>query len=431
MENLDARGPIPGVVGPQDVSVTQYAATAYTQTGVDLGVLDVSVTPFSVSVAEGAGAEVGPQSATVTAYSPTVTTEQILTLNVQDASLDVYPVAVETPSDTVIGPLDISITQYAVTVDVTSAVSEQVGPQDINITPLAVSVSTDQNLTLSGPLDVSVTQYAASVGIGESVGLGVLDASISQYSVAVTLGSNVVVGPKAAHIALLPVSAVGEDPLAYSPPSLQTLRGNIQRDIRDTNAAVFDPEEVNDFINEAISLLNDMSPFENKESVASVNATDGAFPTQLSYVWRVEATVTGFSETPVLPPHNSEEKGPRRGWFFWNGLVQIGDYWWAWLNRFDGATLTFWGYEVRDPMTLDAQVAQFQSLAEEFTVRKYARVLAFRRLQNERSLFQQWQNLPKNTDISANQLAQMVVTSEQDFERHARKHAVLRRPQEG
>jgi len=268
-------------------------------------------------------------------------------------------------------------------------------------------------------------------GIGEESVLSVQDISLSSHNPSVTLGASVVLAKQSPHISLLPVSAIGEDPLAYSPPTLQTLRGNIQRDIRDPNAQVFDPEEVNDFINEAIAMLNTMSPFENKEAVASTNAVDGAFPTQLSYVWRVEVNATGFTEAPPIPPHNSEDRGPRRGWFFWNGIVQIGDWWWQWLSKFEAATLTFWGYEVRDPMTLDAQVAQFQSLDEEFTVRKYARVLAFRRLQNERSLFQQWQNLPKNTDISANQLSQMVMTAEQDYEKHARKHAVLRRPPEG
>ena len=75
-----------------------------------------------------------------------------------------------------------------------------------------------------------------------------------------------------------------------------------------------------------------------------------------------------------------------------------------------------WGYAHRPQLVVDADVSVLDDTAE-WGVRRYARAQAFALMQNDRALFKQWQGASQNTDVSPNQLNQMVSLYASEWDR--------------
>jgi hypothetical protein len=227
----------------------------------------------------------------------------------------------------------------------------------------------------------------------------------------------------------------------YSPPTRVQLRGEVAQDLRDTALTTFLPAEIDDFVNEGIAELNAVKPVEALESypvevddgLGNITIDTGSYIVGLSDIFNVELTVPGVDA--IVIPHNANDLIPRErnGWDLFAGRLRLSVYWGRVVERYEasypgtGLAISAWGYALRDPLTTDAQVAEFD-LEDEHFVRVYARMRGFERLSQDRSLFQQWQTQTNNSDVSATQLTNMAQGSESEISRLRRRMYVIRRP---
>lgn len=230
---------------------------------------------------------------------------------------------------------------------------------------------------------------------------------------------------------------------AYSPPSRATFRQEIAQDIRDTALKTFTPAEVDDFVNAGIAALNECKPIEGTEDFpltvddGSGNLVIKTGPYDLNVVddpFYVEISIPNQGAWSIPPDSGDLGVGAqtRNGWSVFAGKLWLSPYWATWISQVilptypDGNTVSAWGYRGRNPLTADADVAEFDFSDEQF-VRAYCRMRAFERLGQDRALFQQWQTQANNADVSATQLTGMAQTSESEFHRMQRYMYVIRR----
>jgi hypothetical protein len=196
----------------------------------------------------------------------------------------------------------------------------------------------------------------------------------------------------------------------YSPPTLSDLWALIGRDLTDPDHKVFNTSQLTDYINGGIAELNRVRPLETVVTTGYDGDSDtvplGPLPIDDPFV--VEMMDNDyFAHTLVLGPAYSEH------------VLR--------MCRDNGWTLRIWGYRGRDPLILDDDGAEFNALEEEYAVRLYARMEAYRSLNVDRGLFQQWQQQANNSDVSPTQLNGMLVTAEGSFDRQQKRLFLPRR----
>jgi len=189
--------------------------------------------------------------------------------------------------------------------------------------------------------------------------------------------------------------------MVYTPPAFSTLKTTLARELRDAANGTFNVTELGDFLNHGIVEVNRVYPLMDIEEVPIIDTdedgnVDRVYTITSREVSRVEVWDTeGFSFAMVAI---SEEANS--GWDLWGTTLTVAS--WEALDA-DEHTLKLYGYQDRDLLVDDVDVAEFDADAE-MAVRTFAATLGYQRLQNDRSLFQQWLAAPGNKDISPTQL---------------------------
>lgn len=196
--------------------------------------------------------------------------------------------------------------------------------------------------------------------------------------------------------------------------TLAELRTKVSRDLRDPLNSVFLPIYVDDLINAGIEEVSRIYPREVIDLITPV-VGQTSYPTECVTAFRAELWRNGVLYSPLTA---QDTDIPGTGWDLWDGqLVLTTGSVRAMLPASDSIHL--WGYAERAQLLADNQVAELDTSAE-WGVRHYSRATAFQLMQADRALFKQWQAMSQATDLSPNQLTQMVgfFTSEWDRTRN-------------
>lgn len=213
----------------------------------------------------------------------------------------------------------------------------------------------------------------------------------------------------------------------YAPPSLGDLWALVGRDLTDPDHKVFNTSQLTDYINGGISELNRVKPLPTTVTVAwdadaEVVPLDGWPLDDVFQVELVDANANGTGQRFI--PHVTSGTPIRDGWEYFNHTLRLGPGWGATVTRWlrdNGWNLRGYGYRPRDPLIDEADNAEFVDLNDEYTVRLYCRMEAYRSLTVDRGLFQQWQQQANNADVSPTQLNQMLGTTEGSFDRQQKR----------
>src|SRR5574338_905653 len=103
--------------------------------------------------------------------------------------------------------------------------------------------------------------------------------------------------------------------------TLQDIRLQVQRDVRDIDGAVFTSDQLNDLINQALDTLSDIQPREAEETVAIVADTFTYSPTtDFSRVFRIDVHNSSDSYLRMLAQGSG---GRTTGWDYFGGLIYL------------------------------------------------------------------------------------------------------------
>lgn len=194
-------------------------------------------------------------------------------------------------------------------------------------------------------------------------------------------------------------------------PTLAQLRTKVARDLRDPNMRTFLSAYVDDLINAGIEEVSRLYPREVVLEVVPV-AGDYTYAVNIDTAFRAEMWRSG-----VLAAVLTENDGTssQTGWDLFGGELRLPS---SVIDNANVSTdrIALWGYANRPQLTADADVSVLDDTAE-WGVRRYARAQAFALMQNDRALFKQWQGGSQNTDVSPNQLNQMVSLYASEWDR--------------
>lgn len=194
-------------------------------------------------------------------------------------------------------------------------------------------------------------------------------------------------------------------------PTLATLRTMVARDLRDPNMRTFLAAYVDDLINAGIEEVSRIYP---REVVLEVNPVPGTYTYALTIdsifrveVWRSNALAAVLDQ--------NDGTSSQTGYDLFGGELRFPSH------VIDNAvpatdTIAVWGYAPRPQLTADADVSVLDDTAM-WGVRRFARAQAFALMHNDRALFKQWQGQSQNTDVSPNQLNQMVSLYQSEWDR--------------
>jgi hypothetical protein len=217
----------------------------------------------------------------------------------------------------------------------------------------------------------------------------------------------------------------------YSPPTLSDLWALIGRDLTDPDHKVFNTSQLTDYINGGIAELNRVRPLETVVTTGYDGDSDtvplGPLPIDDPFVVEMMDN-DGRHAKYIL--HAKSAATVMDGWDYFAHTLVLGPAYSEHVLRMcrdNGWTLRIWGYRGRDPLILDDDGAEFNALEEEYAVRLYARMEAYRSLNVDRGLFQQWQQQANNSDVSPTQLNGMLVTAEGSFDRQQKRLFLPRR----
>jgi hypothetical protein len=217
---------------------------------------------------------------------------------------------------------------------------------------------------------------------------------------------------------------------AYEPPTLAELIAYVGRDLTDPESKVWNVEQKTDYINGGIAELNRIRPLEATE-VLLWDEDAQRLPLKVSVlesVFHVELLSVDAAYQQAIP-YSASGVDTRTGWDFYAQSIWLGPTWLARAGRTtqQGGSLVLMGYRSRDPLLVEDDVAEFLDLTEEMFVRLYCRMEAYRAMNMDRSIFQQWQQQANNSDVSPTQLNGMLGTAEASFDRQQRRMFLPRR----
>lgn len=212
--------------------------------------------------------------------------------------------------------------------------------------------------------------------------------------------------------------------MAYTQPTLSTLRDAVERELRDSSNETFVTADIDTLINDAIAEVNGLYPLMAVEDVDIIDTDDDGnvdreYTVQSTEVSRAEVWRDGeFRET--IPMYDGEGDS---GWDLWGSSFIVPSY--VVLDD-EVDTIKLYGYQDRATLTDDADVLESDAMAES-AIRTHAVLHGYQRLQNDRALFQQWLKAPGNNEISSTQLDGMVNTYIAQWERKRTQFRRLRR----
>ena len=194
------------------------------------------------------------------------------------------------------------------------------------------------------------------------------------------------------------------------PPTLLQLRTSVSRDLRDTNNRTFLTSYVDDLINAGIEEVGRLYPIEVVDQITPVASTY-AYATDCDTAFRLEQWRSGRLLS-VLPQADEDSQS---GWDLFAGMLRVPV---GFIDAMVPATdrMDLWGYGRRTQLVNPSDVSDLDSSAE-WGVRRYARAQAFNLMNNDRAMYKQWQGQSNNTDVSPNQLNQMVSLYASEWDR--------------
>jgi hypothetical protein len=202
--------------------------------------------------------------------------------------------------------------------------------------------------------------------------------------------------------------------MAYTQPTLVQLRDSIESKLRDTANEAFSAAEVDALLNEGIVEVNRLYPLMVIEDVDVVDTDEDG---NIDREYTVASTEVSRAEVwresafrSVIPQMDGEADS---GWDLWGTTFTVPNF--VSLDE-DLDTVRLYGYQDRDVLDDDADVLESDAEAE-YAIRSYAVLMGYQRLQNDRSLYQQWLKAPGNNEMSPNQLDSMVNTYIAQWER--------------
>lgn len=205
--------------------------------------------------------------------------------------------------------------------------------------------------------------------------------------------------------------------------TLSQLRTSVARDIRDPNKTTFVDANLTDLINAGISEVSRVCP---RETIEDVNPVVGTYiyPVATKTAFRAEVWRDGAFYTLIA--HNDEMDSSQGGWSLHggnlivpNGVIDSG-------RDFTLDVFKLFGYSGRAQLVNDNDVAELDADTE-WGVRAYARFMAFQSMNALRPLFSQWQAQSQNTDVSLNQLEQMVTIYSREWDKTRNHLRTLRK----
>lgn len=217
----------------------------------------------------------------------------------------------------------------------------------------------------------------------------------------------------------------------YSAPTLEDMWALVGRDLTDPGHNVFNTDQLTDYINGGISEVNRVRPLETIVSIAydGTNDTLPLGPLALDDPFIVEMLdANGRHAKYIL--HAKSAATVQDGWDYWAHTLVLGPWYGDFattMTRDNDWTIRVWGYRPRDPLIVDTDIAEFDNLTDEYAVRLYCRMEAYRSLNVDRGLFQQWQQQTNNSDVSPTQLNGMLATAESSFDRQQKRMFLPRR----
>lgn len=195
------------------------------------------------------------------------------------------------------------------------------------------------------------------------------------------------------------------------PSTLAQLRTAVARDLRDTGMTTFTSAVIGDLINAGIEEVSRIYPREMVEVVVPVASTY-AYSTVCEQVFRVEVWRSGKFHTLLAA---NEGDTSQTGWDLWGGQIRLAN---PMVDQAVVATDTYrvWGYAPYVQLAADGDVSDLDTRGE-WAVRHFARAQAFTLMHSDRAMFKQWQAQSQNTDVTNNQLNQMVSLYSSEWDR--------------
>lgn len=229
----------------------------------------------------------------------------------------------------------------------------------------------------------------------------------------------------------------------YTAPSVSELAAKVRRSLRDGNSAVFEPEQVIDFINTGLSELSLIRPLETNVVINTLDGLagldddpDAVTISDLDYIWSVEVygldgTVYEGLSTIVSPEDSSTNW--RNGWDFVGGTLSLPVHMTKWLDEVWSEAvpthaILVRGYRHRRRVDTEDDGLDLFSLPEEEATVVMAQKAGFEALLNDRALYQQWQVATGATDVSPTQLTNMAQGALVNWERMRKHLYLIRRP---
>ena len=193
--------------------------------------------------------------------------------------------------------------------------------------------------------------------------------------------------------------------------TLAQLRTAVARDLRDPSMQTFVAAVITDLINAGIEEVSRIYPREVVEELTPVASTY-EYSTVCETAFRVEVWRSGKFHVLLTP---NEGETSQTGWDLWAGKLRLSA---PMVDQASVATDTYrvWGYAPYAQLTADGDVSDLDTRGE-WAVRHFARAQAFTLMHNDRAMFKQWQGQSQNTDVTSNQLNQMVSLYNSEWDR--------------
>jgi hypothetical protein len=202
--------------------------------------------------------------------------------------------------------------------------------------------------------------------------------------------------------------------MAYTQPDLDELRDSVESMLRDSDNEAFTAAEVDSLINQGIVEVNRLYPMAEIEDVDIIDTDedgniDREYTVSSTEISRVEVWRDGAYRMSI----EQMDGEANSGWDLWGTTFVLPTF--ALLDETQD-TVKLYGYQDRDVLTAGTDVLESDAEAE-YAIRQYAVLMGYQRLQNDRSLYQQWLKAPGNNEMSPNQLDNMVNTYIAQWER--------------
>ena len=184
--------------------------------------------------------------------------------------------------------------------------------------------------------------------------------------------------------------------------TLANLEVTASRALRDPNNATFQLAEVDDILNSGIDAIADFFPKEVMDASITISAgvSTYAVPATFTSIFRVDIwSAAGSTGTFLQTLEPAIGAGPNSGWEHHAGTLLLPPS----VPIPTGDNLHLFGYGGYIQLSASSSVTDLPSTAIT-ALMVYVQVEAYDRMQLDRVMFQQWQAMPGNNDVSLLQL---------------------------